>query len=142
ELDALLGTPSDPVPGGDVEGGVAHDHIGWVIDGTFESPELSSPAPGVHGRWMRDASGGLVVKRRERVWFTLALPSRVDLASEPVPVVIFQHGLGGERGNVFAVADTLCAAGFAVAAIDLPYHGMRTTGGAVDVRHTYGTTEG
>ena len=142
ELDALLGTPSEDLPGGDVEGGVAHSHIAWVIDGTFESPELASPAPGVHGRWMRDASGGLVVKRRERVWFTLVLPSRVELTSEPVPVVIFQHGLGGQRGNLFAVADTLCAAGFAVAAIDIPYHGMRTAGGAVDTRHAYGATEG
>lgn len=142
ELDALLGTPAEDLPGGDVEGGVAHSSIAWVIDGTFGSPELASPEPGVHGRWTRDASGALVVKRREQVWFTLILPSGVELASEAVPVVIFQHGLGGQRGNAFAVADTLCAAGFAVAAIDIPYHGMRTTGGAVDARHLYGATEG
>ena len=92
-------------------------NIAWVIDGTFESPELASPEPGVHGRWTRDASGALVVKRRDHVWFTLVLPTRVELTSEPVPVVIFQHGLGGQRGNLFAVADTLCAAGFAVAGV-------------------------
>ncbi|WP_083457687.1 hypothetical protein [Sandaracinus amylolyticus] len=141
-VDALLGAPSAPLPGGDVPGGVAHDAIGWVIDGTFESPELASPAPGQHGRWTRDASGALVVKRTDRVWFTLVLPSGVDLATMSVPVVVFQHGLGGQRGNAFAVANTLCAAGFAVAAIDIPYHGMRTTGGAIDARHAYGASEG
>jgi dienelactone hydrolase len=139
-LDALLGTPEGDGIGGDAPGGVRHGHIAWVIDGTFPSRELASPAPGVHGAWQRDAGGALVVRRSAEVWFTLVLPQGVDLAD--VPVVVYQHGLGGQRGDVFAVADALCAAGFAVAAIDIPYHGMRTTGAPDDRRHQYGASEG
>lgn len=140
DLDALLGIPSADVPGTDVEGGVRHGSIAWVIDGTFRTPELASPAAGRHGRWMRDASGALVVKREDDVWLTLVLPEGVDLAG--VPLVVFQHGLGGQRGDVFAVADALCASGFAVASIDIPYHGMRTSGEAIDRVHQYGDATG
>jgi pimeloyl-ACP methyl ester carboxylesterase len=43
------------------------------------------------------------------------------------PVVIFQHGLGGNRTQMLAVADVLALAGFAVVAIDLPLHGITDT---------------
>lgn len=39
------------------------------------------------------------------------------------PLVIFQHGITGQKEQVIAVAGTLNAAGFAVVAIDLPLHG-------------------
>jgi len=39
------------------------------------------------------------------------------------PVVIFQHGINGQKEQVAAVAGTLTAAGYAVLAIDLPLHG-------------------
>ncbi|MGN8159546.1 hypothetical protein ACS8YF_12850 [Salinisphaera sp. SWV1] len=40
------------------------------------------------------------------------------------PVVIFQHGITGDRTNMFAVAPVLAAAGFVTVAIDLPLHGL------------------
>jgi hypothetical protein len=40
------------------------------------------------------------------------------------PVVIFQHGITGSREYVFGVADSFADAGFVVAAIDLPLHGV------------------
>ncbi|AWN14529.1 Lipase-like protein [Salinisphaera sp. LB1] len=40
------------------------------------------------------------------------------------PVVIFQHGITGDRTNMFAVAPALAAAGFVTVAIDLPLHGL------------------
>lgn len=40
------------------------------------------------------------------------------------PVVIFQHGITRNRTDMFAVAGTLAAQGFAVVAIDLPLHGL------------------
>lgn len=40
------------------------------------------------------------------------------------PVVIFQHGITGDRSQVFAIADTLAQANFVVAAIDQPLHGV------------------
>jgi pimeloyl-ACP methyl ester carboxylesterase len=40
------------------------------------------------------------------------------------PVVIFQHGITGNRSHALATAATLAAQGFAVIAIDLPLHGL------------------
>lgn len=40
------------------------------------------------------------------------------------PVVIFQHGITGNRSQMLAIAPALAAAGFAVVAIDLPLHGL------------------
>ncbi|BBP45318.1 lipase [Thiosulfatimonas sediminis] len=40
------------------------------------------------------------------------------------PVVIFQHGITQNRGNLLTIADRLAAAGFAAVAIDLPLHGI------------------
>ncbi len=39
------------------------------------------------------------------------------------PVAIFQHGIGGRKEQVLAMANAVCAAGYAVIAIDLPLHG-------------------
>ncbi len=141
-LDALLGVPTEMLPGRDVEGGVLHAHIGWVVDGRFASPQLGSPAPFVHGSWTRDAEGELVVRRTEDVWFTLVLPAG---ATTDLPLVVFQHGLGNDRSQVFAIADTLAAAGYAVLAIDIPFHGMRARASSpamLDGAHNYGDTEG
>lgn len=40
------------------------------------------------------------------------------------PVVIFQHGITGNRTHALGVAATLAAQGFAVVSIDLPLHGL------------------
>ncbi len=40
------------------------------------------------------------------------------------PVVIFGHGLGGDRTNMLAAADTLASIGYAVIAMDTPLHGI------------------
>jgi dienelactone hydrolase len=141
-LDELLGVPVEPLPGVDAEGGVAHAHIGWVVDGTFSSPQFGSPAPFVHGSWTRGGEGTLAVRREEDVWFTLVLPTG-DTTS--LPLIVFQHGLGNDRSQVFAIADTLAAAGYAVLAIDIPFHGMRARAGTpsmLDSVHTFGDAAG
>ncbi len=43
------------------------------------------------------------------------------------PVVIFQHGLQGNRTQSAAIAGTYAAQGFVVAAIDIPLHGITDT---------------
>jgi hypothetical protein len=53
------------------------------------------------------------------------------------PLVIFQHGINGEKEQVVPVAGALTAAGFAVVAIDLPLHGELAFPG-----HTTGTLWG
>jgi pimeloyl-ACP methyl ester carboxylesterase len=40
------------------------------------------------------------------------------------PVVIFQHGITGDRTSMLGIADRLADEGFAVLAIDLPLHGI------------------
>ena len=137
-LDELLGTPSVAEHGVDVPGGVEHSHIGTLIDGTFQAPNFVGPTPFSHGPFRHDASGALMVQSMNTVWMTLALPAG---AVSNVPVVVYQHGLGDDRSAVFAVADALCEQGFAVAAIDIPFHGMRAQGGT-DVHHAFGPTAG
>ena len=41
------------------------------------------------------------------------------------PVVIFQHGITGNRGQALAMADALADACFVVVSMDLPLHGIR-----------------
>lgn len=141
DLDALLGVPDAALLGLDVPGGVLHEHVGWVIDGRFASPNFLSPAPQTHGAFTRDDDGALVVQRSDEVWFTLVLPAG-ELGE--VRTVIYQHGLGSDRSTVFAVAEALCAQGWAVLAIDIPFHGMRAAlpAAALDNDHTFGPGEG
>jgi pimeloyl-ACP methyl ester carboxylesterase len=40
------------------------------------------------------------------------------------PVVIFQHGITGDRSQMLALAPAMAAAGFVTVAIDLPLHGL------------------
>lgn len=43
------------------------------------------------------------------------------------PVVIFQHGITGNRAQALALADTMASIGFAVVSMDLPLHGITQT---------------
>ncbi|TCO41358.1 Ig-like domain-containing protein [Dokdonella fugitiva] len=52
------------------------------------------------------------------------------------PLVIFQHGVTRNRTDMFAVAGTLAAQGFAVVAIDLPLHGLTSTSNPFYVGNT------
>ena len=57
------------------------------------------------------------------------------------PVVIFQHGITGNRSQVLGLVPALTQAGFAVIAIDLPLHGIRTIDGSIAAFRVPGTTE-
>jgi hypothetical protein len=43
------------------------------------------------------------------------------------PVVIFQHGITGDRSQALAIAGAYAQAGYVVASIDLPLHGITST---------------
>jgi len=43
------------------------------------------------------------------------------------PLVIFQHGITGNRTNAFGIVDAYAAAGYAVISIDQPLHGITDT---------------
>ncbi len=135
DLDERLGTPVDDLWGLDVEGGVAHGAIGWMIDGTFEGPWMISDAANVHGAIRRDSAGAIEVRRTETIPFTLLLPAAGDLSA--LRVVIFQHGLGDDRSQALAVADALAGAGYAVIAIDSPFHGLRNPSEPTDTLNRF-----
>ena len=150
-LDSLLGTPAQNLPGLDNPGGIAHDHIGYVVQGTFPSPDYLDNTTALTAAGATPSSIDVIddagfqpkPKGTATVPFTLVLP---DFDGAPakwanVPVVLFQHGIGGDRSAEMAVANTLAAAGFATLGIDIPFHGARDAT-AKDVAHTFGTTAG
>jgi len=138
ELTAMLGTPVPVSDGVDGIGGVAHDNIGWLLQGTASVPGLLARNAGDVGRFEIDGTGALLTKRVESLPFTLCLPVIDPLAVDTVlPLVIFQHGIGRDRSDVLPLANLLNAAGYAVLAIDAPYHGLRQPT-AVDLSHHFG----
>ncbi|MCP1727937.1 hypothetical protein J2T60_001937 [Natronospira proteinivora] len=66
------------------------------------------------------------------LFVTVPSQEAIDDANCPVsgepgdgwPVVIFQHGITGDRSQMLGLADTLSCQGFAMAAIDHPLHGI------------------
>jgi hypothetical protein len=140
QLDARLGVPEEAVAGIDIEGGVLHSHVGWMIHGTLPMKNFESADRMHHGHFERTEGGALEVKRTDDVPFTLWLPSAGDLSD--LRVIVFQHGLGGHRGDALGLVDACNEAGWAVLAIDAPFHGMRVISNTPDVRNGYaGTSE-
>ncbi len=141
ELDDVLGMPADDAfPGVDNEGGIAHADVGYLVSGTFPSPNYQSDTPSRLGAWEYDAGGAPVVKGHDDVPFLLALPAGLG-SYDDVPVVVFQHGLGGTKNDVLALANSLAAAGMASISIDIPFHGARYPG-SNDDQYNYGGGEG
>ncbi|MBZ4420472.1 hypothetical protein [Myxococcus sp. RHSTA-1-4] len=97
--------------------GLDNNAVGRAFVGAFTSPFLLNSPQGV----LNPAQ-----PRLERLPFLLFLPASVA-PEGGYPVVVFGHGLTGNRSNILAVANTLNANGFAVAAMDTVYHGERTS---------------
>lgn len=68
-----------------------------------------------------------VVTSQQTVPLLMTVPSAASGHTKPAagwPVVIFGHGLGGNRANLLAAADAIASAGYAAVAIDFPLHGV------------------
>lgn len=68
-----------------------------------------------------------VKKSDETLPLLVAVPNASSGKTKPEagwPVVIFQHGITGNRTQMLALAPALAAAGFVTVAIDLPLHGL------------------
>ena len=85
--------------------------------------------------------GGEPVERL--VEFTLTIPERVDIG-DPIPTVIFGHGLMTSRELLYLIAEPLSQQGWAVISMDLALHGERSVclrdsncrdGGTCDEQH-------
>lgn len=124
DLDAVLGVPDMDVAGLDLAGGVLHSGLGGMVSGRFSSNNFLSETPELHGRFERDEQGDLIIKRVEEVPFTIWMPP-APLQVGSIPVVIFVHDLQGDRSDSVVTANRLAAAGYAVFAMDLPFHGSR-----------------
>ncbi len=65
---------------------------------------------------------GVAVERQAK--FVLTLPEDVSVA-EPLPVVLFGHGLMTSRELLYLVTSEFAQKGYAAMSLDLPYHGSR-----------------
>jgi hypothetical protein len=123
ELQDLFGGPVTTTrPGRPAAGGVMHDKVGFVLEGTYDSPHYLSPTPGTLGLFDAEQT----VQAVDSVPFILVLPIRSDYTN--TPVVIFQHGIDSDRSAVLAVANDYVARGYAVLGIDELWHGSRLPG--------------
>ncbi|MEM7053209.1 MAG: lipase, partial [Pseudomonadota bacterium] len=71
-----------------------------------------------------------VERDRQNVPILITVPNANSGQVKPVsgwPVIIFQHGITGNRTQALALADTMASIGFAVISMDLPLHGITQT---------------
>lgn len=91
----------------------------------FEAPEYRKPAP--DGKWVIE--GGAPVAQK-KVGLEVFLAFSDGTKSGPRPVVIYGHGLGGDKDGSWGTAERLADINAAVIAIDSPEHGSRAVGEA------------
>jgi len=96
----------------------------------FTALNAADPAAGSFGR-MKLNEAGIPDFTQYSLPFILALPKEelYPVPGAPVPLVILQHGLGGNKELTLSQFDAFLGAGYAVLSIDLPYHGQRTLPG-------------
>jgi dienelactone hydrolase len=129
---------------------VADIYVGTIdLPYYLDAPSESAPAAPLSGSWQAAPGAyvppfdqaGLdptstnvtvanplaVAKSTQSAPLLLTVPNEASGKTKPAagwPLVIFQHGITRNRTDMFAVAGTLAAQGFAVVAIDLPLHGI------------------
>ena len=140
DIDDLLGIPSEPRAGIDVEPAAGtlgtrslrHETVALVVTGRFQAPRLVEGVGTEVGATRRDETGRVAGGPLEDVPFMLTIPAGADLAR--LPVVISHHGFNASRTTGFVLADTVGRAGAAVLGIDAYQHGSRAES-ARDDRH-------
>lgn len=90
----------------------------------YEAPEYRRPLP--IGTFQIE--GGAPVAQKQ-VGLEVFLAFSDASKSGPRPLVIYQHGLGGDKDGCWGTAQRLSDLGAAVIAIDSPDHGSRSKGG-------------
>ncbi len=149
-LDDWLGTPSTlpdttDDPADDQPGGRAHKALAAVGTAVFDAPNLLVESPlgfedPAHHTFARDAMGKPVrnpSKLSAKVWMSIALPSAA-MPAGGFPVVLVQHGIGGDRKVLLAIADTFAKRGWATAAVESVTFGARAAAAANNADATAG----
>lgn len=123
ELDLIFGGVATTLrPGRPPSGGVRHDAVAAVVEGTYDSPHYLSATPDALGLF----DDAMTVKATEKIPFLLVLPIRGSYAN--TPLLIFQHGINDDRSAVLKVANSYAARGYATLGIDELFHGSRLPG--------------
>lgn len=136
DLTTLLGTPEADKLGNrvdastaglDLSGGVAHNFIETIVTrGSFPSPwYLGKTSDASLGGFVYDKDRLPVIQEMREIPFSLAIPKTEPPTENGYPVVLIQHGLGGRRDFIMALANSLAEHGFASVAIDAVAHGGR-----------------
>jgi dienelactone hydrolase len=139
-LDAWLGVvaASNKLPDGSDDPDAtlpvrAHDKIAVVGTGVFTAPNyLQHYQKTTYGElddatFATDSSGHIVPAAdapTDSIWVSFAVPA-APMPATGYPTVIYQHGLDGSREDFLQIANTLCKAGWMVAAIDSITFGAR-----------------
>jgi hypothetical protein len=121
ELDSVLGATNTAAAGFDDSGAAPHQNLYAMVHGTLPSLNFLSATVNTHGKFERETTGMLRVKRTDAVPFTLFIP-RTSLQA---PIVIYQHQRDGERSDALAIANELAGRGLATLALDAPFSGLR-----------------
>lgn len=90
----------------------------------FEAPEYRKPLP--DGRWEMDAAGEPIVQ--DTVGLEAFMAVSDAQSAEPRTVVIYGHGLAGDKSGTWGTAGRLAPLNAAVFSIDSPHHGSRGNG--------------
>ena len=98
--------------------------------GTIYNPGTSVVPGSGTTQAARNATGKLrgFYHTTRTVPFIALSPKAAPAADTTYPVAIFLHGIGGQKEQVLGLANTLCAAGFTVIAIDQARHGAMADG--------------
>lgn len=132
ELPYYLGVPSAEDPTAPIEdfwqaapGNYVPPFDELGLDPTSTNVTVANPLP--------------VETDRQMVPLLMTVPNELSGQTRPEagwPVVIFQHGITGDRSQMLALADSMASIGFAVIAIDMPLHGITDTASPLYVDNT------
>jgi pimeloyl-ACP methyl ester carboxylesterase len=119
----------DQVLGGACARGLPCTAVGNVIGGGLIAPSYQPLGPNplggdsVPGAWSDPINPTLV--NANNIIIAIAFVPAAAAPATGYPVVMFGHGLGQDKTNLFAVGAQLARAGFLSIAIDFPDHGDR-----------------
>jgi len=131
-----------------------------VYEGTITIPyylptpadaTAADPKPPTDGQWLSANPVSLVagqtgsnfitrynpipaVRHTLTIPLLMTFPNAIPKPANGWPVAIFVHGITRNRADALAIAESYASAGFAVAAIDLPLHGITPTDPAAALR--------
>jgi hypothetical protein len=104
---------------------------------SYSAPEFRKSKP--DGKWEIGADGAPIAQKSENLELFLAISDSTQ--GGPRPVVIYAHGLGGDKDGCWGTSQRLAAlhaSGVAVLAIDSPEHGSRGSGPGGLIDSVYG----